>query len=171
MRKRYPAPLAVCLEARSLSLRLVQVLTGERNWYLHPMLLCTGKKNLSLRPVRMRRATGTLSLSTVLNCTGAGAIPSPCAGAHGVRNLSLRPVLVARGRKTCPSALSGAHRVGAPNSPPCVQAHNGADQISVPHCLGAVDGGNAVMHRHTACGQGAVEVLQCTAILPRGTEE
>ena len=37
-----------------------------------------------------------------------------------------------------------------------------------PHCLRAVGCGNPEMHCHTASGQGAVELPQCTAILPTG---
>ena len=37
---------------------------------------------------------------------------------------------------------------------------------ALPHCLGAVGNGTPVMHCHTAQGQWAVELLQCTALPP-----
>ena len=37
-----------------------------------------------------------------------------------------------------------------------------------PHCLWAVGSGTLAMHRHTACGQWAVELLLCTATVPGG---
>ena len=40
---------------------------------------------------------------------------------------------------------------------------------TLPHCPGAVGGRTPAMHRHTACGQLAVDLLQCTATLPRGS--
>ena len=37
---------------------------------------------------------------------------------------------------------------------------------TMPHCLAAVGGGTLAMQRHTACGQGGFEVVQCIATLP-----
>ena len=39
---------------------------------------------------------------------------------------------------------------------------------ALPHCLGAVGSGTPAMHRLTAWGQWAVQLLQCTASLPWG---
>ena len=40
---------------------------------------------------------------------------------------------------------------------------------ALPHCLWAVGGGVAAMHGHTASGQRALELLQCTATLLGGS--
>ena len=43
-------------------------------------------------------------------------------------------------------------------------------QNALPHCLGAVGSATPAMHCLTAWGQWAVELLQCTASLPWGSE-
>ena len=73
----------------------------------------------------------------------------------------------------CCAALLGAVHCNAL----CVlyqanQQHSGGQWNSsnaLPHCLGAVGSGTAAMRRHTACGQRAVEILQCTGTLHVGS--
>ena len=40
---------------------------------------------------------------------------------------------------------------------------------TLPHCLGALGSGTPAMHRFTAWGQLAVQLVQCTASLPGGS--
>ena len=66
------------------------------------------------------------------------------------------------------SLLGGSGQCTSPNAlPPCLDFLTSCN--TAPHCPGAVGSGTPAIHRLTAWGQQAVQLLQCTASLPWGS--
>ena len=71
----------------------------------------------------------------------------------------------------CTASLhGGSGQWNSCNAPPSLPGGSGQCNScnALPHCLGAVGSGTPAMHRLTAWGQWAVQLLQCTASLPWG---